>query len=311
MKTSCFWLAIFSFICFSALPAQTLEMVSDINPTGSSDPQVAYPFNGKLYFLASDGTHGRELWHTDGTAANTDMLLDINPGGDANCLFMDTFQNRLFFQATDPAYGKEIWWTDGTAAGTEIYYDFNWFGNGLPPWWVHSTRYNGKLYLHGYDPSNTGQILIIDGTPSILDMLFNAGSNGTLNPLFGPVVLEDKLFFVLHGFNGTTELWSSDGTDLNTQMFVKINDSPANPDIKLLRVIDGKMYFTADDGIHGRELWVCDGTPQGTHMVLDINLTGESVPYAMFSFKGKIFFIANDGVHGSELWVTDGTAAGT
>ena len=35
--------------------------------------------NGVMYFSANDGTHGTELWRTDGTAAGTFLLKDIDP----------------------------------------------------------------------------------------------------------------------------------------------------------------------------------------------------------------------------------------
>lgn len=35
---------------------------------------------GKVFFQASDGVHGRELWSSDGTAAGTVMVKELNTG---------------------------------------------------------------------------------------------------------------------------------------------------------------------------------------------------------------------------------------
>ena len=40
--------------------------------------------NGVLYFDSNDGTHGDELWQSDGTAAGTYLVDDINPGASSS-----------------------------------------------------------------------------------------------------------------------------------------------------------------------------------------------------------------------------------
>ena len=50
------------------------------NPTGSNPNRLLTNVNGTLFFRANDGTHGTELWKSDGTAAGTVLVKDIYPG---------------------------------------------------------------------------------------------------------------------------------------------------------------------------------------------------------------------------------------
>jgi ELWxxDGT repeat protein len=66
--------------------------------------------NDTLFFQATDGEHGMELWTSDGTAAGTALVKDINPG--ANGSFPGQFINvngTLFFTADDGVHGAEFW----------------------------------------------------------------------------------------------------------------------------------------------------------------------------------------------------------
>ena len=56
-------------------------MVKDILVgSGSSLPANLANVNGTLFFSATNGTQGAELWKIDGTEAGTTQVLDINAG---------------------------------------------------------------------------------------------------------------------------------------------------------------------------------------------------------------------------------------
>src|SRR5262249_14646286 len=111
-----------------AVPSATL--VRDINThTGASlgysfgDASKSVELNGRLFFFADDGVHGRELWSTDGTDAGTQLVKDINPGlvsssWSSAAPELACVGDKLIFAADDGVHGSELWVSDGTADGT-------------------------------------------------------------------------------------------------------------------------------------------------------------------------------------------------
>ena len=84
-------------------------------------------YNGDVYFTATNGTSGYELWRTnhliDGSPLT--MVKDINATGDSNPVNFIVFGGKLIFQANDGIHGAELWKSDGTTSGTTLVTDIN------------------------------------------------------------------------------------------------------------------------------------------------------------------------------------------
>jgi len=90
-------------------------MVADVRPGGlSSNAADLTIYNGKLYFGANDGIHGRELWAYDPATATHSMVADINPdktfdSGSSRLGYLTVYDGKLYFSANDGPHGSELW----------------------------------------------------------------------------------------------------------------------------------------------------------------------------------------------------------
>ncbi|MBI4963668.1 MAG: DUF4347 domain-containing protein [Desulfomonile tiedjei] len=311
-------------------------MVKDINPgKADSNPAELTVYNNGLgnvlYFRATDGNnpsldHGVELWRSDGTGPGTYLVKDLNPGGnkDSDPHWLTVSNGWLYFAASDGTgagtFGNELFRTDGTAGNTLPVADINSGPGDSNP--SHLTDVNGTLFFSATDGNSAGhygvELWKSDGTTTSRVTDINPGNKDSNPDHF--LNANGVLFFSATDGNSAadhgTELWKSDGSQAGTAMVMDINSGKGDGNPSGLVLVNGVVYFSADDGTYGNELWKSDGSEAGTSRVADINPgPKDSNPTGLTDVNGTLYFSATDGNsaddHGNELWKSDGSPVGT
>ncbi|MBI4603635.1 MAG: hypothetical protein HY721_16910 [Planctomycetes bacterium] len=289
-------------------------LVKDIDP----GPEGSWPFQlvdvkGELYFHATDGRTGFELWRSDGTESGTRLVDDLNLGpADSTPGSLTAVGGDLFFLADDGVEGRELWVlgsggvtrVEDTRPGPEGMLDGGLCAVGPRLFFMNRDWAGGR--------PNTFQLWTSDGSDQGTFAIADAYVNSYVMTAAGKY-----LYFA--GMNGATypapdtTLWRSDGTPGGTapvKPWVP-EEVPVQP--YDLTPMGGSIYFGGSTVGRGVELWRFNESDGAIALVKDINpgqspdgAGDSSGPLGLTAIGGVLYFWANDGVRGTELWRSDG-----
>ncbi|TXB68402.1 T9SS type A sorting domain-containing protein [Phaeodactylibacter luteus] len=260
----------------------TFEVVADINPgAADANPELTMIYDGALYFQASDGGSGVELWrYTE--AGGAEQVFDLNPGAaDSGPDEMMAYEGALYFRAFDEEDGFEIFrYTAATGALEQL---TAVLGNLDPR---DLTFFEGKLFFSGRLSSAIGNTLLVydPATGEVAQAADFPSGSGSPREL---IVFNGKLYF-----SATSELYGREFwvyADTAASIISDIWPGPSGSDPGGLTLFNDKLYFAANDGERGAEIWslaaclnvVVEATPQIDNEPGAINLivSGGQPPY--------------------------------
>ena len=288
-------------------------------PDASILSTLSRSLDGDVFFEASNGQSGNELYTSDGTVAGTTLFADVEFGTNGSFPFTFTgpqqslvIGDTLYFSPFTTTPGQELWKTNADGP-PELVRDVNPGSNSSFPNFM--VDLNGTLLFSANDGTSGTELYRSDGTEAGTQRVadINIGGGGSSPFMSKDNLLNDTLFFSANDGTNGTELWRTDGTTAGTALVRDINPGAGGSSVSFrMADLDGTLYFSANDGTNGNELWRTDGTEAGTNLVTNINPgAGSSSILGLTAMDDMMLFFADNGSSGLELWRSDGSSSGT
>lgn len=286
----------------------------------SSGPSGFVQFNELFFFSAHTQTEGRELWVSDGTAANTRLLKDINPGSQSGTTSLAStvlLGDQLFFMANDGEYGHQLWATKGTSESTRRITQL--------PGLSAATRLSlvGDQIFFTITSHRTLAVWKSDGTQEGTQLV--KGELSIMNtPSFEGSA--NNLFFFTFQPDGSNDsrVWRSDGSEAGTfPLTEEISGNGAGPsgtsDLTQYIVYKDELYFVARSShlfsyYNNTGIIKTDGSLEGTQPVMGVHDGYNRLidVAAVIEVNQKLYFsFFETNYNRLFIWETDGTPAGS
>lgn len=288
--------------------------VEDLRAGASSSAPENLTFVGEtLFFSATDGNVGRELWKLNPPYKKAELVKDIQPGYESSDPEQITaFGNNVFFSARDSA-GVELWVSEPPydSYSTHRVADLNEGGDSNPK---ELTPIGNALFFAADNGLNGREIFKTEPPFQTVDLVADIwkGPHGSNPREFTRI---GWMLFYIAGDSSSTEIWRSD-PPYNTGTAVKSTNLARNGDAEIydLTLVDNIIFFSGNDGESGNELYKLEapyssavrvtdikGDEPSTLLIYPIN---DTKPDWITHIGSYVFFAGNIGLSGTELYVS-------
>ncbi len=283
-----------------------------VGSKGSTPENLTFVGN-TLFFSATDGTVGRELWKLSPPYTDAVLVKDINPGYvSSEPEHITALGNMVFFSAKDEA-GVELW---VTAPPYDIYSthrvaDLNENDDSSP---AELTPIGNAMFFTADDGTHGKEVFKTSPPYQSIEQVTDIwrGAHGS-NPR--ELTRIGWMLFFIASDSSSNEIWRSD-PEYTPWSAVKCTDIAKNgvAEIHDLKLVENTIFFSGNDGESGNELYKLEppynssvrvtditGDPPSTLIIFPIN---DTRPDWMTSIGSYVFFSGNIGFSGTELYVS-------
>lgn len=238
---------------------------------GNSSPYAFISYQGFVYFAATDGINGFQLWRTDGTPEGTTLFKNFSPGGNLHATdhSMTVLNGLLYLRGEDTTHGDELWKTDGTVAGTVFLADiYSVSNNDADPTFL-TTLGSELIFRARRNTTESYEVFKSNGNAGNFTFVkdINPTASTSSNASYFTPMGGNAYFQANDGTNGA-ELWKTDGTNGGTVMVSDLYAGATGSSPHNLVALGGYLYFCAETAAQGFELRRTDGTT--TALVIDL-----------------------------------------